>query len=192
MTREEAIAYFKRHIDLYCVTGICREAEEMAIQALEQKPCEDCISRQAVRDRLHVLVNEMEAIFSDIREKNVDDSVCGLCEYDCDHGVDGYANECPGFERDDCFKLKDEYRKEWESIKDLPSVKPEAEWIPVSEKLPDEKDYCLCCDKDGYITIGFVSKWSKQWCFDDPEVDIDVIAWMPLPEPYKAESEDKK
>ena len=38
MTREEAISYFKRHIDLYCVTGICREAEEMAIKALEQEP----------------------------------------------------------------------------------------------------------------------------------------------------------
>lgn len=36
MTNEEAIAYFKRHIDLYCVDGICREAEEMAIKALEQ------------------------------------------------------------------------------------------------------------------------------------------------------------
>jgi len=74
-------------------------------------------------------------------------------------------------------------------LRELPSVTPQTRWIPVSEKLPDEKDYCLCCDKDGYITIGFVSKWSKQWCFDDPEVDIDVIAWMPLPEPYKAESE---
>lgn len=58
-------------------------------------------------------INELEMIFSDIREKNVDDSVCGLCEYDCDHGLDGYANECPGFERDDCFKLKEEYRNEW-------------------------------------------------------------------------------
>lgn len=47
MTREEAKAYFKRHIDLYCVTGICREAEEMAIQALEQEPSGDLISRQA-------------------------------------------------------------------------------------------------------------------------------------------------
>ena len=36
MTNEEAIAYFKRHIDLYCVDGICREAEEMAIKILEQ------------------------------------------------------------------------------------------------------------------------------------------------------------
>ena len=51
MTREEAITYFKRHIDLYCVTGICREAEEIAIKALEQEPTTknnlgvDCISR---------------------------------------------------------------------------------------------------------------------------------------------------
>ena len=37
MTREEAIAYFKRHLDLYCVEGISREAEEMAIKALEQE-----------------------------------------------------------------------------------------------------------------------------------------------------------
>lgn len=59
------------------------------------------------------LIDELEEIFSDIREKHVDDSVCGLCEYDCDHGLDGYANECPGFERDDCFKLKDEIKREW-------------------------------------------------------------------------------
>ena len=37
MSNEEAKAYFKRHIDLYCVTGICRDAEEMAIKALEKQ-----------------------------------------------------------------------------------------------------------------------------------------------------------
>ena len=45
MTREDAISYFNRHIDLYCVTGICREAEEMAIEALNQPEiirCKDC------------------------------------------------------------------------------------------------------------------------------------------------------
>lgn len=35
MTRNDAIAYFKRHIELYCVDGISREAEEMAIKSLE-------------------------------------------------------------------------------------------------------------------------------------------------------------
>lgn len=48
MTNDEAIAYFKRHIDLYCVDGICREAEETAIKALEQQPCDDAISCEAV------------------------------------------------------------------------------------------------------------------------------------------------
>jgi len=60
MTREEAVKYFKRHIDLYCVEGVCREAEEMAIKALEQEPCgkdinvpvTDAISREAVEDAI--------------------------------------------------------------------------------------------------------------------------------------------
>ena len=68
-------------------------------------------------DKLTRLINEFEMIMSDIREKKVDDCVCGLCEYDADHGMGGYANECPGFEKDDCFKLKDEYRKQWMSMK---------------------------------------------------------------------------
>lgn len=63
MKREEAIAYFKRHIDLYCVEGICREAEEMAIKALEKEPCEDAISRQAV----NVLIGELARAINDER-----------------------------------------------------------------------------------------------------------------------------
>lgn len=40
-----------------------------------------------------------------IREEHVDDSVCGMCIEDCDHGLDGYGDECRGFEEDDCFRL---------------------------------------------------------------------------------------
>ena len=63
-------------------------------------------------------------------------------------------------------------------------------WIPVSERLPEEKHCCLCCDKDRYITIGFISK-SKEWCFVDDEIDIDVIAWMPLPKPYEPQESEE-
>ena len=90
----------------------------------EKEPCGGTISRRAVEDKLLRLVNELEEIFADIREKNVDDSVCGLCEYDCDHGIDGSAFECPGFERDDCFKLSNKIRREWQHI-ELPTVNPE-------------------------------------------------------------------
>ncbi len=73
----------------------------------------ELISRKVAECKLKRVVNEMEEIFAHIRERNCDDSVCGLCEYDADHGLDGYANECPGFEKDDCFKLNEKYRKEW-------------------------------------------------------------------------------
>ena len=89
-------------------------------QAFEKlpEPCTGTISRQAVRYKLAALVNEFEEILSHIREREVDDSVCGLCEYDGAYiGQSGdWCNECPGFEKDDCFKLKEKYRKEWTDI----------------------------------------------------------------------------
>ena len=104
---------------------------------------DDCISREASKDKLAKLINEMEIIFSDIREKNVDDSVCGLCEYDCDHGIDGYANECPGYEKDDCFKLKDEYRKEWVDTSELPSVTPKIDVDALITKIEIEMSWYM-------------------------------------------------
>lgn len=106
----------------------------------------DLIRRSDVADKLTRIINEMEEIFSNIRMKLVDDSVCGLCEYDCDHGIDGYANECPGFEKDDCFKLKDEYRKEWTSTKDLPSAEPERKTGKWEDNYPIIVEFeCLRC-----------------------------------------------
>ena len=106
------------------------EAVDMAISALQAQEAKhstelsltqkalDTISRQAVRYKLAALVNEFEEILSHIREREVNDSVCGLCEYDGAYiGQSGdWCNECPGFEKDDCFKLKEKYRKEWTDI----------------------------------------------------------------------------
>ena len=82
-----------------------------------------------VGDKISKFIDGLEEIFADLRERHVDDSVCGLCEYDGAYmGQSGdWCNECPGFYRDDCFKLSDETRKEWtdEIIKALPTVQPE-------------------------------------------------------------------
>lgn len=54
MTREETIKIFKdkiktmEHGAICCNFGIDKDAFTLAIQALEQKPCEDAISREAV------------------------------------------------------------------------------------------------------------------------------------------------
>ena len=58
-------------------------------------------------------------------------------------------------------------------------------WIPVSERLPDKMGSYITtinCGKYGFAT-------GQRYFFND-EIgwnDKDVIAWMPLPEPYKKE-----
>lgn len=85
------------------------------------------ISRQAAIDAVNGLIDRFERILSDIRETKVDDSVCGMCEYDGAFiGQSGdWCNECPGFDKDDCFKLSDECRKRWIREANLPSAQPD-------------------------------------------------------------------
>ena len=55
MTREEAIRWLKEDIDENGDEYVCEyiEAVEMAIKALEQEPCEDCVSREQLKRELH-------------------------------------------------------------------------------------------------------------------------------------------
>ncbi len=56
MTRREAIALIREHKIVHKMNEpraiFISEALDMAIQALDQKPCKDAISRQAVRDTI--------------------------------------------------------------------------------------------------------------------------------------------
>ena len=75
--------------------------------------------------------------------------------------------------------------------------KPSAQqWIPCSERLPEEeKDTYWVCTDTGYqcqcrwtndvYGLGASERW--EWkIFDIPQYQ-KVIAWMPLPKPYKGE-----
>lgn len=84
-----------------------------------------------------------------------------------------------------------------ECYKALPPVTPKQRWIPVSEKLPPENTVVLVCGEKGGINIGnygthrtqYQGKWLS---FHGWGNTVNPVAWMPLPEPYKAESEDEK
>ncbi len=60
-------------------------------------------------------------------------------------------------------------------------------WIPCSEKLPKKGKQVLCCNKYGSVFTSELT-WSKGYFMFGQH--YDVIAWQPLPQPYKAESEE--
>ena len=89
-------------------------------------------------------------------------------------------------------------------LRSLPSAQPEPKWIPCSERLPEEKDARILkklgtSKRSDYVLITVDVKgermtsvgctydgiwnWDKKYAFPD----YKVIAWMPLPEPCRAE-----
>ncbi len=62
------------------------------------------------------------------------------------------------------------------------------EWIPVSERLPEENITVIGTTKidDIYKTELYDDCGEKKW-YANGNFDVPIIAWMPLPEPYKAE-----
>lgn len=84
------------------------------------------------------------------------------------------------------------------NIKFVPAdVEPVQKWIPCSERLPGKDDHCVIVTyKDGndyFVKQMYYGKpyFSSKTCFYDSDSeygDIEyrgVIAWMPLPAPYK-------
>lgn len=134
---------------------------QAAIDALEGKdmnvPSNDLISRQAAIDVL-------EKIFpaDPMRNEYTQGITCGAA-------------------------LATEY------IKQLPSAQPQ--WIPVTEKLPNEYKKCYWVQTDtghmcecrwtniNHFWTDLTTAW--HWNFVDIPPFSKVVAWRPLPEPYK-------
>ena len=82
----------------------------------------------------------------------------------------------------------------------IEAIHSEPHWIPCSERLPETTDAVLTT----YIVNGDRSRryveessyygddgsWSSPWDeYRDVGTSIEVIAWMPMPEPYKGVTE---
>ena len=158
MTNEEAIAIIKI-ISAAFVEPVTKEQRkliddtfDMAIEALEQQPCEDVISIQAAIDALTEYGNG-RAIYIGVEEA---------------------------------------VRR----IEQLPSVNTEktGRWIPVGERLPENRNQEVLISLEWGIDIGRYSdgEWHSEWInhYDDG----NVLAWMPLPLPpcYEPQESDHK
>lgn len=76
-------------------------------------------------------------------------------------------------------------------------------WIPCSERLPENDDDVLCWyeyrimqgthegEMNQKFEIGYYNKYFKRWGGEvSSGRDCKVIAWRPLPEPYKESEEE--
>ena len=79
-----------------------------------------------------------------------------------------------------------------EAISDAPPVQSEPRWIPVGERLPGASGNYLVtvksigwnCEESVVIDIAY---WDSSEGFHKA---TEVVAWMPLPEAYKGETDD--
>ena len=169
MTREEAKSIL---FDMLGDTTIIEPTEQnqailTAIKALQKEPCEDAISKQAVLSKIKEVCFSKEWV-----------------QFRVDNGSNG--------QRDFLINY----------IKQLPPVTPQPKWIPVSERLPESCGMYIVtrkiydCPDTAPIIMSDESWFDGQntW-HNDNRINhergylFDVIAWQPLPEPYKAESE---
>ena len=99
-----------------------------------------------------------------------------------------------------CLRCAKEHRQLAEWLKELKQLRGQARWIPVSERLPNHDEYIK---NNGLFIVSDGNRSYSEWYdnlydkrrFGEPtmsgfHVDRAVTAWMPLPEPYKAESEE--
>ena len=79
------------------------------------------------------------------------------------------------------------------AIMALPSAQPEPQWIPCSERLPESKVDVLVW-KDNMYSVAWYQELTKHWLSNDFSANEskNVIAWQPLPSPYKPEEKQEE
>lgn len=78
-------------------------------------------------------------------------------------------------------------------LNDFEQDEKENGWIPVSERLPEESDYYMACIHDEILNKYYCrSEWfsiNNNYYGELVWIDLKsyekVVAWRPLPEPYK-------
>lgn len=120
-----------------------------------------------------------------------------------------------GAERKDGYEpTMEEISNSMDVLKDLANKADSFEWIPVSERLPDEHDSVFAksygTDKwnnmfwrttsnrviatikynDGTVIVKEAFTHDGEWTIEKKNINCKVIAWMPLPKPYKEQEND--
>lgn len=103
------------------------------------------------------------------------------------------------FNRRKCEKCAEENEQLAEWLEELKAYRKNKEeynggWILCGERLPKEKDgVVLIYEVNGKVGTGRYSEFSNQWYIGDMCAigGSKVIAWQPLPQPYKESTDEQ-
>ena len=105
------------------------------------------------------------------------------------------AYEDTGLMPDEIGKLnaetQEEARKMLEKVaklsEEIEKAQEKTRWIPMNDSFPTKAGSYLICTRDNYLGYRKIklSYFDPKYAWDDVENYETVIAWMPLPEPYK-------
>lgn len=77
-------------------------------------------------------------------------------------------------------------------LKKLNEEQRKHRWIPVEERLPESREDVLVCVKSGLILAAWYGSMRKKWHIalsDECMIHEGIVAWQPLPKPYREEGE---
>lgn len=144
-------------------------------------------------------MNVLEKILEEIEDHAIEFESFGMCD---DYVSVGWAKEIIRSHMDDVPKCGECSRRKWYQIGYEDGKKNDG-WIPVEDKLPEEKGWyqCTCSDKeiwnDDIVRDLYYYPEIKEFVDNiryeaNGLKDIEkyywtkyVTAWQPLPEPYK-------
>ena len=154
--------FYNRLMELPSVTPLATNLQQTCNDEGKLQECEDCLSREDVKRTIMNHIEDLNQILGDGNELSSIVSNTGA------------------------------------RIMKLPSVTPKktGKWIPCSENPVESGKYIVTLkDADGYYVNTaewnptFGGRWQDVF-FDCEYRDIsNVVAWMPLPEPYREEGE---
>jgi hypothetical protein len=180
----------------------------------------DLISREALEKSMRKSINERynswtktitvadiaTLIFDEIDNAPTVDTTCPNCDSGYAQGYsDGYLKGKEERPIDDLSEYSDKlWQKAYERGK--AEARPQGEWIPVSERLPEDEIEVLFQYQYGQsMMVGYHKFDTTIYPFGHEDAnetgwydriddficgDDEVIAWMPLPEPYKEAEND--